>query len=350
MLARQTHMSSLALIRKPRLLECDGRVLVRPGDHTDAATVIARAPGPSRHHLIDVAGLLGTERGRFPNRLMQRQVGDYLEAGDILARQGGMLQKIVRTPIEGKVVAVGGGQVMLETPVEGDQITAGFPAVVKEIIPDRGAVLETSAALLQGLWGNGRLGHGQLVLRGSMPDEPLAVSPKDETLKGCVIVSGTGSERQSFLHAQRLGIAGLVLGSMSSGLIDLANSMPYPIIVLDGFGKAGMNVVAYRIFQFLSQQMCYLLAERWDTAAGRQPECIIPQLGDGQKIPVLHEYLPGQYVRINCQPYIGQSGILTEIIPPQNKALFGRQAMTGIVKLESQQAIQVPLANLDILE
>ena len=350
MLARQTHMTSLALIRRKRVLDSDGRVLVKPGDRPDPAGLIARANGPTRHQLVDVAGMLGEERSQFPNRLIQRQVGEQVEIGDILARQGNLLRKIVRTPVEGTIVAIGGGQVMIETRTEGPGVVAGFPGIVKEILPDRGAVLETSGALLQGMWGNGKLGQGPLILRGALPDEPFTVSQRESDLKDCVLVSGAGTDRQSLLYAERLGIAGLVLGSLSSSLLDLAEHVPFPIILIDGFGKNGMNVVAYRIFQSLIQQNCYLLADSWDKSTGRRPECIIPLLADGVRTPELYEFLPGQYVRLNCQPYIGQTGLLNEILPAWEMAPFGRQTPLGTVKLENQQIIQVPLANLDILE
>ena len=61
------------------------------------------------------------------------------------------------------MIAVGGGQVLLETAETTLQLRAGMPGMVVEVVADRGVVIRNYGSLIQGLWGNGRMDTGLLV-------------------------------------------------------------------------------------------------------------------------------------------------------------------------------------------
>lgn len=100
------HILPLAHLRRLRLLNGKGRVLVRPGQMVEATDVIAEAPAPGQHLLLDVRKALGVQRVSEAERLIERQVGERVEKGDILAQTRGLFARILRAPVAGQVVAI----------------------------------------------------------------------------------------------------------------------------------------------------------------------------------------------------------------------------------------------------
>src|SRR3972149_5807084 len=118
MLAPVTHILPVTTIQRERLLPIPGTVIARRG-----------------------------EKGR---------VGEEVSENDVIAGPAS-LGRVVRTPRPGKVVVASGGQVLIEVASRPYELVAGISGVVIELIPDRGAVIATTGALIQGGWGNGRI-------------------------------------------------------------------------------------------------------------------------------------------------------------------------------------------------
>jgi hypothetical protein len=93
-------------------------------------------------------------------RLVKCKVGDRLAAGAEVAKGKSLLARTVRVPREGTVVAVGGGQVLLEVGESKVELRAGIPGTVVEVMPGRGVVIQTAGSLIQGIWGNGKVDTG----------------------------------------------------------------------------------------------------------------------------------------------------------------------------------------------
>jgi len=121
--------------------------------------------------LLDVSRGLGIPVPQA-DKLVQRKVGEDISQGDVIAGPVGIFQRIVRAPQDGRVVALGNGQVLLELETTMLELRAGIAGVVVELVPDRGAIIETQGALLQGVWGNNLIEDGMLTV--------LARSPEDE--------------------------------------------------------------------------------------------------------------------------------------------------------------------------
>src|SRR4030042_1414804 len=131
-----------------------GRIIARRGQQVRPTDVVAEAVVRPEHLLLDIGrglGLLPQEADHY----IQRRAGDEVGEGDIIAGPVGISRRVVRAPKSGTVVVAGDGQVLLELEGEFSELQAGYFGVVSEMVGDRGVVIESSGALIQGVWGNG---------------------------------------------------------------------------------------------------------------------------------------------------------------------------------------------------
>ena len=112
--------------------------------------------------ILDIRRGLGIPSISAAERCIVRQQGDKLEKGDVIAESGGLFSRIIRAPAEGEIILISDGQVLLQVRSTSLEVKAGLAGTVTELIQDRGAVVETNGALIQGVWGNGRIDSGLL--------------------------------------------------------------------------------------------------------------------------------------------------------------------------------------------
>jgi hypothetical protein len=122
--------------------------------HLCYETVIA-----PEHIILDVARGLNVS-SREADDLMQRSVGEILNHGDLIAGPVGLTRRVVRAPKAGKIVMGGEGKILIEVDSSPFELLAGLPGTVTALIPDHGAVIETTGAIVQGSWGNDKMAFG----------------------------------------------------------------------------------------------------------------------------------------------------------------------------------------------
>ena len=108
------HILPLATIERERLLPVPGKVTVKLDQKVTSTDVIAEAVWSREHVLVDVARKLGVSSDEA-DRLLRVKTGDKVVEGGEIAISPGFIPKLVRAPRAGRVVAAGGGQVLLET-------------------------------------------------------------------------------------------------------------------------------------------------------------------------------------------------------------------------------------------
>ncbi|NPV56148.1 MAG: hypothetical protein HPY76_05660 [Anaerolineae bacterium] len=344
-----THFLPLTLVRRARLLPASGKVLVRYGQQVSGTEVIAQARLQNHHLLVDLSRTLRISPEKAA-AVCDRKVGETVQEGDILADMGGLLRRVVRAPADGEIVALQRGKVLIEIASEVITLKAGLSGTVAEVFPDRGAVIEGAGALAQGIWGNGLLDVGVLHVLAQEPLDDFTPRKLDISMRGAVVLGGHCCQANALHMAAELPLRGLVLGSMTADLIPLANSMKFPVILLEGFGRHPINPVA---FKFLStnhgREIC-LNAAILDDFEDQRPEAFIP-LPAGAHLPrEMAELKPGMQVRMVNLPYAGQVGTLVTVEPELTQVIAGVRARAAVVKLENDQKITLPLANLDVLE
>lgn len=348
-LAPITHILPLTNIRRERVLPGPGKVLVRAGQKVGATDTIAEANLYPEYLLIDVARGLGISAEKA-DRLIRCQAGTTLAEKDVIAGPVGLARRIVRSPREGKVVLSGGGQVLLQITGKPFQLKAGLPGEVVELVSDRGAIVEATGALIQGVWGNGRMDYGVMSVLGKTPDAVLEASEMDVSLRGSIILTGHCQDIAALQAAEEVPVRGLILASMSSALAPAAAKLHLPIILIEGFGQRKMNSVAFKLLTTNDRREVALNAETWDPYQGTRPEVFIPLPGTSSTLapPESGKFAPNRQVRILRAPEAGEIGVILNL-KPSTSFLGGLRLPAAEVRLESGKTILVPLANLEIL-
>lgn len=349
MLAPITHVLPVTTIRRRRILPVPGKVTVRAGQKVSATDTIAEANLYPDYILLDVARGLGMSSDRA-DQLIQIQTGDHLAGGDIIAGPVGLSRRVVRSPSDGEVILAGGGQVLVEAASKVFKLKAGIPGDVVELLADRGAEIETSGALIQCVWGNGRIDYGVMVLLTNAPDHVAKPDELDVSLRGSIALASICDDPEVFKIAEELPLRGLILSSVPPSLEPAISKMRIPVVLLEGFGRRPMNPVTFKLLTTNERREVALNAERWDRFKGIRPEIIIP-LPDSDSLTTPQEaavFAPGQQVRVVRAPYAGEIGKIENL---KRRAEFpsGLKAPAAEVHLENRTAILVPLANLELL-
>jgi len=284
-------------------------------------------------------------------RLIRVKAGDDVAEGQVVARGGGLLPRTVKVPRAGRVVAAGAGEILIEAGETRLELRAGISGLVRDVITDRGAVVETSGALIQGVWGNGRVDNGAMINLADKPDAPLKAARLDVSMRGSILVGGQLQDAATLRMAAEAAIRGLVIGSIDPSLISLALEMRFPIIVTDGFGNLPINTAAFRLISTNNKREATLNAETHDRYSGVMPEIIIPLPSD--KPPPeprdVEAFAPGQTVRVRRQPAAGMIGAIVTL--PSGLSAFpsGLRAQGAEVRLENGEQLLVPLVNLEVV-
>lgn len=351
MLAPVVHVLPMTRIRRHRLLPLTGRVLVRKAQTVSPVDVIAEAQLEPRHQLLDIARGLGVSIGEV-DKLVQREAGETVAEGDVLAGPVGWGKRVVRAPCNGKIILTGRGKMLIEEDRAPYQLLAGLPGEVISLIPGRGGVVESIGALVQGVWGNGRVNFGPLRTLIKKGEDILTADQFDIDLRESVVFAGYCGDEQVLRAADELPLRGLILSSMSAALIPVAEEISIPIVVIEGFGLLPINSSAFNLLITSEQREIAVNAEKMDAYANQRPEVFI-------SLPVsrtVHEpreatlFSPGQKVRIVRAPYQSQIGTLVTLKPGLEVLPSGIKATSAEVELESSIKVKLPLANLEVLE
>lgn len=161
MLAPVAHIHPMTIIQRTRMLPVEGQILARDGQRVRANEVIATANLTPKHYILDIASGLGVTQAAAGN-YVDRYQNESVNSEDVIARKTGFFNRVIRSPVKGKIVLITGGVVILEEDTEPFELMAGISGNIVEIFPDRGVMIEETGALVQGLWGNGRIDVGIL--------------------------------------------------------------------------------------------------------------------------------------------------------------------------------------------
>jgi hypothetical protein len=331
-------------------MSTEGRIIARRGQQVNPSDVVAEAVLRPEHLLLDIGVGLGLSP-KEADHYIQRRAGDEIGEGDVIAGPVGIGRRVVRAPKSGTVVVAGDGQVLMELEGEFSELRSGYSGVVAEIIGDRGVIIETVGALIQGVWGNGKINFGLLNILAHAPDELVTPGMMEVGLRGAVVMAGYCEDEKVLRSAEELPIRGMILASMDSALTPVALSVNYPIVLVEGFGKLPMNQEAFSILSSSALSEVALNAESWNRIENTRPEVVVsvPE-GAYPEVPTeVAAFAIGQTVRIVSPPYKSVIGTLTNLPPSVSLLPSGLLAKTAMVHLVNGDTVQVPLANIEII-
>jgi hypothetical protein len=350
MLSPITHFLPITTIRRERLLPVPGKVIVRKGQKVGANDTIAEAKLAPQHLVLEIARGLGISTGKADTAL-QFHAGEEISEGDLVAGPVGMGRRVIRSPRSGKVVVAGGGQVLIEVESQPFELKASIPGMVTELFTDRGAEIETTGALVQGVWGNGNIDFGLLTVLVDDPAGTLTADVLDVSHRGAVVLGGHCGSPDVIEMAAEIPLRGLILSSMDAALVPLASRVNVPIVILEGFGQIPMNATAFKLLSTNERREVAINAEGRDRFSNARPEIVIPLPASGDlSLPVeMGVFSTGQQVRVVCGPYKAHTGTLVALRPGLSVLQSGIRAQAADVRLESGETNLFPLANLEVL-
>ena len=345
-----THVLPLAAIRRERRLAMPGVILARVNQKVQAQDVIGEADHSLRHILIDLARGLGV-REKEVDRYLIREKGDRLEQGDIIAGPVGFARRTVRAPRDGRVASILDGQLLFEALGEPYRLRAGLPGTVVATDETRSVTIEASGALVQAVWGNGRQDFGVMRVVCRDAADRLQTDELVLSLRGAVIVACICDHPAALHQAREMAVRGLVLSSMASDLIPLAQRMPYPIVLIEGFGEIPLSSPAFRLLSSNNGREAAVDARPWRPYEDQRPEVIIP-LPTARTADLPDEFVqlePRVQVRVLRAPYQGAMGVIQDVMAQGMTYPSGVLARSAKVDLEGFGLVTVPIANLEAL-
>jgi len=350
MLASVVHILPLTTIRRERVLPVPGRILVRQGQKVAPRDVVAEASIAPEHLLLNVPRALGVTV-KEAEALIERVTGDQINEGDLIAGPVGLTRRVLRAPVAGKIALIRDGKVLLEVDTPPYELRAGLAGVVSDLIADRGAVIETIGALVQGIWGNGRMEFGLMQNKLETPEQKLSSDEMDVSLRGAVVLGGFCDEPKALRNAADIPLKGLILASMAASLVPLALKMPFPVVVLRGFGYQPLDEASFKLLTTNQNREVSVNAVAFDRFTGTRPEVVIPLPSSSDpQIPMeTEDFSTGQKVRLLRSVDQNSVGTIRYIFDQPAVLPSGLRAIAAQVSLENGETVTVPLANLEIL-
>jgi hypothetical protein len=351
MLAPVTHLLPLANIRRERLLPVNGRVIVRAGQKVNATDVIAEARLATEHLVLEVARGLGLPADKA-DKLVDRKVGEDVAEGDVIAGPVGVFARAVRAPKPGRIVAIGGGQVLLELVSRPYELRAGLSGMVTELVPDRGAIIECNGALIQGVWGNNLIEGGILTVLARNPGDELLSIRLDVSMRGAIVLGGPCTQADVIRTAAEIPLRALILSSLTPDLFPVVSQVRMPVLVLNGIGKVPMDDATYKILSTNDKRGICVNAAPWNRYNRTRPELVIPLPSSGQLTPPREAdiFAPGQTVRVVQSPNRGAIATIVTLRPGVVAFPSGIRMPSAILQMENGEKATFALANLEVIE
>lgn len=367
-------VTARATYRARRILPIAGEVTVKAGDRVEAGTVVAQTFMDGDVFPMKVASALGAQPKDLPG-LMLKQVGDAVRKDEPIARSKGifgMMRTEARSTADGVIEGIGEstGMVMVRGPRIPIEVRAYVAGTVVEVLAGEGAVVESPAALVQGIFGIGGEVHGPIAMACAAPGEELDADNVTPAMRGCVVVGGARMTAAAIARAREVGAAAVVAGGIDDqDLRDFlghdigvavtgSERMGITLIVTEGFGSIAM---AARTFALLASHAARTASVNGATqirAGVMRPEIVVPLeaggvAGEGAVVAggatagVLEVGTP---VRVIRDPHFGVLGTVAAL--PEQPAVLGSGSKARVleVAVAGGERITVPRANVELIE
>lgn len=385
------------LVRRERRLPVPGEVLVQAGQRVEPSDVLAQSTLAAEPVKVDIATDLDLSPAAAARRLVV-STGARVEQGQLLAQKGGIGARETRSPVAGTFTSYdpATGIALITTPAEPITVQAHLKGIVTDIIPYHGAVIETPATLVRGIFGVGGEQHGVLRVVTTGNEEPLTPEIIDAKVTYSIVVGGAEVTTGALYRMIELGARGAIVGSIrSSELADFlgypapsakpssdnsplswrlgASTMesngwlfppPYPgmaspvppdfvLIVTEGFGTVPMCKRTFELLASADGQEIAIDGTTRLRGGLARPEIIIP-LSRTTAVKWLEESGPaleiGTQVRLLSPAYLGQSGQVVGLPVGPRAVQSGVVAHVADVTLTGGQKLRVPLVDIEVLE
>ena len=356
-------------IIKKRQLPMKGNVHLKIGDIVKSDTIVASTELPGNVQMLNVANKLNIEPEHVPE-CMLAELDESIYKGQIIAESKGifgMFKSQLKSPIDGTLANVSEitGQAILSEPpipVEVDAYTSG---TITEVEDEEGVTIETVGALVQGILGIGGENHGILEVVTASPSDELTAEMIQEKHKNMVLVGGSFLTKDTFEHARKIGVAGIVSGGFD--YTDLSKILGYSLgvaitgsedigpslIITEGFGRISIAVRTYELLVSNKGKFASINGSTQIRAGVIRPEILIPdEIGNGE-IGEFEEadlaISDGSLIRVIRAPYFGRVGKVKSLPPELQKMESETMVRVAEIEFEDGTIEIIPRANLEMI-
>lgn len=285
-------MDPVTIIKKRRI-PTHGTVNVVVGEKVTPDTLIAKGSVPSQDiRELKLYRNLNIDPGSVKDHVT-KQVGESVEKDEVVAIARsffGRQTKMARSPIDGTIEAFSAttGRMMIKgnpIPVE---VFAHIPGVIKEILREEGATIETSGYLYTGLFGVGGETHGELAVVVESGDTALTSAEVRPEHRDKIIVGGSFATLDALREAVKQGVRGIIVGGVDQK--DLTYFLGYEIglgvtgsenlgltlILTEGFGVNPIPGDVFDEYQGHAGKLACIDGTTHIRSRSQRPEIIIP--------------------------------------------------------------------------
>jgi hypothetical protein len=355
-------------VRKDRILPIQGDILVRAGDTVTPTTIVAQTYVPSDIHMRPIAYIVGVEPYELP-KVMKFKEGDEVKKGDLLAEQRalfGLIKTKHYSRYSGTIELISPvtGMVAIREPPTPIQLDAYIPGKVIQVFEGVGVAVETTASLIQGIFGIGGERAGELMIIAE-PNEVLTPDHIDKECAGKILVGGSLVTYDTLQKASEAGVKGIVAGGMKRE--DLNKFLGYEIgvaitgeenitltcIITEGFGEMRMAGHIYDLLKYHDGKNASINGATQIRAGVIRPEIIIPLQGTTEieeEESLAYGMETGTRIRVIRQPYFGALGSVAELPIELQTVETESRVRVLWVKLDDGRHVMVPRANVEIME
>ncbi len=355
-------------VDKMRRLPILGEVFPKVGDKVNYDDIIAKTEISGDPEIVKVSMLLGLEPEDLP-RFMKKKVGDTVEKGEQIAFYSalfGLIKKSVESPMDGTIESISEitGQVIIRGSPIPVEVDAYIPGTVVEVMPREGAVIETNAAFIQGIFGIGGETHGDVHVVVEDNTQELDADLIKPEHKGKVLIGGSLVTLDALKKAAEFGVSAIVSGgvrhydltTLTGEEIGVAitgqEEVGITLIITEGFGKMVMSRRTFELLKEFEGNLACVNGATQIRAGVLRPEIIIPheEYAVAETEQLSQGMVPGTPVRIIRQPYFGVIGKVHSL-PVELQQLESESKVRVVnIELENGEVVMVPRANVEIIE
>lgn len=357
------------VVRKTRRLPLAGDVLRAVGDRVSADDVVARTNLPGRVHLMNLATAIGVLPDEVGGKLLV-QPGAAVRKGDVLAETRsffGLFRSRATSPIDGTLESVSSvtGQAVLREPPVPVEVKAYLDGTIVEVLAGEGVIVETPAALVQGIFGLAGEVHAPLVMIATRPDQPLEAAALTAAHKGQVVVGGARVSLAAMRRAIELGVAAVVAGGFAyqdvrellgydvGVAITGTEALATTLVVTEGFGDIAMAQATFALLSGFAGRTVSVCGATQIRAGVIRPEVVIPAApGDDDAAAAPDEpagLVVGAPVRCIRAPHFGKLGTIVSLPSPLHT--LPSETRVRVVEVDAAgERLIVPRANVEVIE
>ena len=360
---------SRAKIIKKRLLPMRGRVHLKEGDLVDSHKVVASTELPGNVQMLNVSNSLNVEPENI-TECMLVALDEEISKGQVIAESKGLFgffKSQLKSPIDGKLANISDvtGQAILSEPPIPVEVKAYTSGVITKIEDEEGVTIETEGVLAQGILGIGGENNGLLRVVVSKPSDELTIDMIDESHKGMILLGGSFLNIETFNHAKKIGVAGIVTGGFD--YFDISKILGYPLgvaitgsedvgpslIITEGFGRISMAERTYSLLSSKEGSFASIDGSTQIRAGVIRPEILIPDTESDGKCTEFEEadlaISEGSLVRVIRAPNFGKVGTVKSLPPKLTQMESETLVRVAEVSFEDGAVEIIPRANLEMI-